>query len=157
MLTFQEFYNSIKEMGSYIAENSGDSESYDKISAFIKHVNVNCQYNYNVISLINENSDTPSKQKPTISLSSSVWESLGDDSKRGKSANKEKEDKLEYSNSKERSKHSGMIDDNITKALNALRSPRLSIPHSNDQSSTPESIKIPKSDDDAALTNSEEK
>ena len=145
-------------MGSYVIESTIEAASLDKITVFIKHVNVNCQYNYNVISLINENNDTPSKQKTTKSLSSSICESAGvEENKQEKSSNKERDEKQNDSNSKDKTNNKGMIDDNITKALNALRSPRLSIPHSNEQSSTPESAKIPRYDDDWMQLHSEEK
>ena len=72
MISFKEFNKSIKKMALFTLENSVEAAAGDKIQAFIKHINVNCQYNYNVIGLITESSDTPVKAMTPKSLSSSV-------------------------------------------------------------------------------------
>ena len=42
------------------------------MDAFLKHVNVNCQYTYNVNGLISENAETQVTSRTPKSLSSSV-------------------------------------------------------------------------------------
>jgi hypothetical protein len=72
MITFKEFTKSIKQMALYILDNSVEVAAGEKIEAFIKHININCQYTYNVSGLISENPETPVKNTGPKSLSSSL-------------------------------------------------------------------------------------
>lgn len=158
MITFKEFSQSIKEMACFLSENLSEGKATEKIAAFIKHVNVNCQYNYNVVPLIKEQNETPVKHRTDHSLSSSVCDPSNEETK-GLSdfTQEEKAVKLFPIESKSKSHRPGKIDDNITKALNALKSPRLSLPYSNEQSSTPDSSQVPKTDEENTGNFSEEK
>lgn len=74
MITFKEFNRSIKQMAFYVLDNSAESCAGERMDAFLKHVNVNCQYTYNVNGLINENVEHPSASRTPKSLSSSLWD-----------------------------------------------------------------------------------
>lgn len=56
-------------MAAFTVENSVEGAAVEKIQTFTKHINVNCQYNYNVSGLINDPMETPTKD-PSESFSS---------------------------------------------------------------------------------------
>lgn len=120
-------------MALYTLETSADSAAVDRIQTFIKHINVNSQYNYNVSGLISENSSTPVKNMTPKSLSASLCENSNDDISKDQCFSEEKDMQVDTTNPKDVSHNSKEIDDNITRALNALRSPRLSLPTSNEK------------------------
>lgn len=137
MITFKEFLKSIKNMAIFTLESSSEVAAGEKIRAFIKHINVNCQYNYNVNNLISENSSTPVKNNAHKSFSS-VCDNSTDD---------QIQNAMNFSNNIHQSENDEIerysvpipnpnrIDDNIDKALKALKSPRLSVPGSSEKHS----------------------
>lgn len=132
LITFKEFNKSIKKMALFTLETSSEVAAGEKIRGFIKHINVNCQYNYNVNNLISENPETPAKTKAAKSFSSSVWDQLEEEKESGEKTPIE-DISLRNELSKEGTVDSNIIDDNINKALKALKSPRLSCPGSSEK------------------------
>lgn len=76
--------------------------------------------------LINENPETPVKTKQLKSLSSSICDNADEEDLKNSNISKEKE--VETTENTEGGKKDKRIDDNINKALKALKSPRLSVP-----------------------------
>jgi hypothetical protein len=141
MITFKEFHKSIKKMALYTLENSSQVAAGEKIRAFIKHVNVNCQYNYNVNSLITEHPNSPVKGNIHKSFSSICEDFTDDQIQKSMNFINDVPEMEDIEVGRYSVPNPNRIDENIDKALKALKSPRLSLPNSTDKSSKVESSK----------------
>ncbi|CAI2374017.1 unnamed protein product [Moneuplotes crassus] len=140
-LVFKDFNRSIKSMAKFIVESSPKEVVEEKIRGFIKHINVNCQYSYNVNNLISDSSQTPDRvETPVKAKTPQSFASSTCDHKEDHAA--KPHDATYKDDLNEKTTDSNMIDENINKALEALKNPRLSCPQSSEKQSSGDSSKL---------------
>ncbi|CAI2374978.1 unnamed protein product [Moneuplotes crassus] len=147
LLTFKDFNKSIKKMALFTVDSSAEEVAGDKIKGFIKHINVNCQYNYNVNNLISETPQTPVRCETPSKSETSLKKRTPQSFTSSTCGQREDEHlaKTEEASSRddfnEKTSDSNMIDENINKALEALKNPRPSCPQSSEKQSNADSSK----------------